>query len=145
MYNTEKYTFHSRKAAEEALEFLKRGVEKYEVVTLADFNDYCEISSDYRETKIGWFKNAINDAVITRMPNGWFIVISNPIEIEPINKPKVTYRDYYSTKKSPKDSSSEPLCITIHTEDIDNIDATLAEIFSYISTIKDRMVNLTIM
>ena len=141
MYNTEKYTFHSRKAAEEALDFLKRVVKDYGYVSLADLNDYCEIMSDYRENKFGWFKKAIDEAEVQYTGNGWFIVMSKPVSIDPTYGTKISYREYTPAKSS----TPEPLCITIHTNELDDVDATLAETFKYIYTIKDRMVNLTIM
>ena len=42
------------------------------------------------------------------------------------------------------DEHAEPIHITIHTTEVDDSDAVIAEVFKYVYTIKDRVVNISI-
>lgn len=143
MNNKKKYYFNTRGEAEEALDQIKRIANTYTYVSVADVADICGLSSSYKDNKLGWFESTLSDVYVTRCSDCYCITLPRPIPSGTDYPPKVTYREYSAAKKPT--ITPEPLCITIHTKDVDDIDATLAETFKYIYTIKDRMVNLTIM
>ena len=117
--------------AEDALDIIEQRVSDCKIITAYDVNQLYGAGSSSTDHCVGWTEAMMGDSEIRRVRNGYILSLPSPRSIKDLDKPET--------------STPEPLCITIHTEDIDNIDATLAEIFSYISTIKDRMVNLTIM
>lgn len=144
MYNCKSCTFISEYAAKSALERLKHIAKVYGFASLADYYDICEIDCSYTDTKIGWMYDTLKNVEISRINCCNYRINlprAIPMDTNPVaSVPKVTYREYTT-----KNSTPEPLCITIHTKELDDVDATLAETFKYIYTIKDRMVNLTIM
>ena len=145
MYICKDYGFISEDSAKNALDQLKRIAKTYGFATVADYYDICELHSSYTDNKVGWTYDTLNNITIScNNRYSYEINLPSPIPLDTEYKPKSTYREY-SHKYYNKKSTPEPLCITIHTNELDDVDATLAETFKYIYTIKDRMVNLTIM
>lgn len=142
MYN-KVYYFNTEEEANDALNKIKEIAEDYSMISLADVNESCGLVGPYTDRKVGWTKSTIDKICIVRDVNFYSIVLPRPIPIYD-EEPKVTYREHH-IKKPTLEKSPEPLHITIHTKDIDDVDEILAEIFSHISTVKDRMINLVIM
>jgi hypothetical protein len=127
----------SEDTAKETLNKLKRIAKEYGTVSLADYYEIREEDSSYIDNRIGWTYFMIkNTDIITDAHGCYHINFPRPITLD-------TYVGYKPVNT--KSTTPEPLCITIHTKELDDVDATLAETFKYIYTIKDRMVNLTIM
>lgn len=131
MDNTKHYYFYTRMDAEDILDIIKQRVSDCKIITAYDVNQLCGAGSSSTDHYIGWTETMIEDSEIRRVRNGYILSLPFPRSIKELDKPET--------------STPEPINIVIHTEDIDNLDTTLAEVFSYISTIKDRMINLTIM
>lgn len=142
MSNKYEYHFNTREAAEETLDTIKRIAEDYAYVSIADVADIFGLSSSYGDNKLGWTKESLKNVYVARDRYGYLITL--PLITYREYSPKIKYREY-SPKNYNENSTPEPLCITIHTKDVDSIDEVLADTFKYIYTIKDRMVNLTIM
>ena len=129
--------FRNEDTAKKTLNELKFIAKIYGNVTLADYYDIRKEGSSYTDNKIGWTYGMIkNTDIIACALGGYRIDFPRPVTLD-------TY--VASEPTNTKTTTPEPLCITIHTKDVDDIDAVLAETFKYIYTIKDRMVNLTIM
>lgn len=141
MYNFESMRFNSRGNVEDVLDKMKRIAENYGVVLVDDYKELCDVESNYMDTKYGWFQHMVEDAVIRRDYCGYFIDLPRPILIPDAQNDTPKYRPF--TCKTSTDP--QPIHITIHTNEISDLNETLAETFKYIYTIKDRMVNLTIM
>ena len=138
---TEKtYIFNTREEAEETLVKFNTIATDYGVISVEDTNDICGLTSSHTDKNIGWFKDDINHAHVTRTLMYWSISLPRPVPID-YEQHGVGYKKYFSGKKT----TVEPLHITIHVNDLEDPDAILAETFKYIYTITDRMVNLSIM
>lgn len=139
MYEVKKLYFNDKRDAEDNLSIMKDIAHNYGVVTVSDYYDICSSCPTYGidGKKYGWLEHSINQSVIVRdYALGWYIKLHNPVPL---------CQELREASHTSKNSIPEPLCITIHTKELDDPDATLAETFKYIYTIKDRMVNLTIM
>lgn len=147
MYYDSRVKFESRSTATDALKMLHEIADKYGYASVVDLHDLADVTSNYLDNARGWNAEDLDQAEITRICDGYTIKFpsTTPIAmlIHKSPKPKISYREYSAAKKPT--TTPEPISITIHTKDVDDIDTTLAEIFNYISTIKDRMINLTIM
>lgn len=143
MDNTRHYYFYTRMDAEDILDIIEQRVSDCKIITAYDVNQLCGAGSSSTDHYVGWTEAMIKDGEIRRVRDEYILSLPSPRSIKELDNPKISYREYSAAKKPT--TTPEPISITIHTEDIDNIDATLAEMFSYISTIKDRMINLTIM
>lgn len=128
MEHTRHYYFYTRMDADNTLDIIEQRVSNCKIITAYDVNQICGAGSSSTDHYVGWTESMIEDAVIRRIRDGYILSLPQPRSIKDLN-----------------DYTPEPLCITIHTKELDDPDATLAETFKYIYTIKDRMVNLTIM
>lgn len=128
MDNTRHYYFYTRMDAEDTLDIIEQRVSDCKIITAYDVNQLCGAGSSSTDHYVGWTEAMIEDSEIMRTRNGHILSLPQPRSIKELDN-----------------GTPEPLCITIHTNEVDDVDAILAETFSYISTIKDRMVNLTIM
>ena len=139
------FIFETRENAENTLSKLLYIADTYGSATLCDLDELCGLSSTYDHTKRFWTTTMIRGANILRVRDGWTIELPEPM-CKPPESAKVRYRSYNNpyVKPTPK-TPAEPLNIVIHTNDVDSPDETLADVFKYIYTIKDRMVNLSIM
>lgn len=66
--------------AEQVLDYLRRRIDDYEVATVADFYDAVEVTSDYTDTKYGWYD--LDDAYVRRVRDGFQIVLPRAENIE---------------------------------------------------------------
>lgn len=134
MGSTRSYYFYTKADAEYILHILEQSVSDYKIITAYDVNQLCGAGSSSTDHYVGWTEPMIKDAKIEMAQYGYILSLPCPRSIKGLNSCTPT-----------KSTTPEPLCITIHTKELDDVDATLAETFKYIYTIKDRMVNLTIM
>lgn len=143
MINCESVRFKNRGEVEEILDKIKRIAETYGAVSLEDYKGLCDIKADYMDTKYGWLEHEIEDSVICRDYYGYFINLPKPtlIHIDQNDTPKYTP---FASKPS-HDPELSTLNIVLHTNEVSDPDATLTEIFKHIQTIKDRMINISIM
>ena len=138
MYGRHRYFFNSRMEAEDALRAIKDMASTYACVTIYDVNEICGRQSSYLDTKNGWLEDSLKDVYVLRGRYNYHFELPRPIPI-------TADESVTSYQEDTNNSTVEPISITIHTKEVDNLNETLEEIFSYISTVKDRMVNLTIM
>lgn len=96
------------------------------------------------DSLFGWSNSMLDEARITIMNDGQYTLklpASKHIdELKHSENPKSELTYPVTTESAP-----EPLCVTIHTKELEDPDETLAKVFQYIYTIKDRIINLTIM
>lgn len=140
MYNYENMRFTNRGDAVDVLNRMEEIANTYDVVFVDDYNELCNITSEYMDTKYGWFKHAINAAVIRRDYYGYFIDLPKPTLIT--YGENDNHEDCSSTLSNP-----DLLSITIHVNEIDvyDPDEIITSVFKQVSQIKDRMINITIM
>lgn len=134
MYDYIHIRYKTSEKALEVLDQLKQLAKNYGFVTVADYNDITKIKSLYTDPKYGWLEYMIKEAIICNDNCGYYIGLPRPIII-PDDRDIIPSHD-------PEIST---LNIVLHTNEVSDPDATLAEIFKHILTIKDRMINLTIM
>lgn len=142
--------FATREDARDALDKALEIAETYGHVTLADIKDIARTKSYYVDNKLFWQSgdSLTDDSIILRTADGWIIRMpENYID----ERPRYGYyRDYaqrsyrYSKPMIKPDPEPQPLYITVNTESIDDVDETLANLFKYIYTITDRVVNISI-
>ena len=133
--------FATRGDAEAFLSEMLEIAEQYKRVTLADVHDLANKKSYYDDTKWYWNERDILIATIIRLQDCYTIELPNSKRLytdKPYVKSPINHEP--SVKPTP-----EPLNICVHINDLDDPDSVLADTFKYIYTIKDRMVNLTIM
>ena len=70
----------NRGDAEQVLDYLRRRIDDYEVATVADFYDAVEVTSDYTDTKYGWYD--LEDAYVRRVRDGFQIFLPRAEHIE---------------------------------------------------------------
>lgn len=63
----------TRGDAERALDYLLDRIDAYDVATVADFYDAVEVTSDYTDSKYGWYD--LGDAYVKRVRDGYTIVL----------------------------------------------------------------------
>ena len=143
--------FETRGEAEEVRDRLNEIADTYACATVADLKDLSGIIGTWTATKMFWTPVSLKHAEINRVREGWIINLPAPIIRDSstynptyTSKPaRVSYRDYSShvseTKTEPK-----PLWITINTEEIDDIEFVLTDLFNCIETVTDRDIHLTI-
>lgn len=149
-YDSDDHVLRGSFTIEEANTFIDRMrdiAREFGDVTVADVKDLVGIFGTYSDTYYGWWIADIDDIKMH----------ADEGNLEKINY--ITFPQPHSRKHSmrtdiPTDNPTpdtkpttekEPLCITIHINDLDDPDAVLADVFKHIYTIKDRMVNVTIM
>lgn len=128
-----------RADAEVILGKLRNIAELYGDVRVEDLLDISGVPHNYSKTnrEHGWKKEALKSVVIYRTRDAYEISFPVPILLTG-NLENNSIENHPTTEK-------EPLCITIHINDLNDPDAVLADVFKHIYTIKDRMVNVTIM
>lgn len=141
MYKFERIRFTNRTDADEIINRMDDIAERYGFVTVSDYKELCTISADFIDTKYGWLDHTVADAVVRRDYCGYFIDLPRPILFSDA-QPETTKYEPFSCK-TPADH--QPIYITIHTNEISELNETLAETFKHVSQIQDRTVNLTIM
>ena len=136
----------SREKAKEILVKLYEIAEMYGAVSVRDLYDICNLTSTYADSKKYWYGSTIKDAYMVQVKEGYRIHTPSYVDENDPSHEQYYTKVYDRTYDKPdSETSAEPLNVTIHTNEVDDADATLAEMFKYIHTIKDRMVNLTIM
>ena len=138
MYGRHRYFFNSRMEAEDALRAIKDTASTYACVTIYDVNEICGRQSSYLDTKNGWLEGSLENVYVLRGRYNYHFELPRPIPIT-ADESEISYHEISDN------TTADPLSITIHTNEVDNIDEILTKTFKHIRTIKDRMVNLTIM
>lgn len=123
--------FSTRSDAEDFLYQMLDDVKNYGTVTLADVLTMDGKRPDYADTRWYWNERDIRIAKIIRLEDCYTVEL-------PDSK-------HFDSRQSSTKSTPEPLNICIHVNDLEDPDAVIADTFKYIYTIKDRMVNLTIL
>ena len=126
--------------AEHICDRVKELINLYHYATVTDVKDLSGITGSYKDNGLRWYKEDI------RKIN---------IEVHGIRNGKLLYKIKFPSpkgnsldEKEPEQtviSTSEPLNITIHIDDLDDPDDTLAEVFKYVHTIKDRPIFISIL
>lgn len=134
----------TRKDATDILNRMLEIVEDYGYATVADLKDLSDIAGSYTDNKLQWAKANIVSAHISEDNDGTYrISLPAPTDTPPnYRRVPSTYRDTtaYSKVKHTKD----PINITIDIKELDDPANTLAEVFKYVYTIEDRVVNISI-
>lgn len=133
--------FFTRNDAKEFLYRMSKIAENYGDITLANVLEMFDIVSHYYDSMRYWTDEDVNNAIVVRVKRRYTIELPN-LKHRDTNKP---YVEPPVADKPSVDSTPEPLNICVHINDLDDTDSVLADTFKYIYTIKDRMVNLTIM
>lgn len=70
----------SRGDAEQVLDYLLGRIDDYEVATVADFYDAVEVTSNYTDTKYGWYN--LDNAYVRRVRDGFQVVLPKAGRLE---------------------------------------------------------------
>ena len=70
----------SRGDAERVLDYLRGRIDDYEVATVADFYDAVEVTSNYTDTKYGWYE--LDDAYVRRVRDGFQVILPKATHLE---------------------------------------------------------------
>lgn len=142
MYEYTKIYFKSRHKAVASLYKLRDLANNYGIVSVADYYEVCDDVPlcNYIDNKYGWPKMEIDLAhVALTERKDWVIVLPYPSLLEA----------EYDTKSSPTSYDKTPapdiLNITIMTNELESPGTYISDIFTQISKVKDRMINITIM
>ena len=142
MINMPKYYFESLRNAKDCMARLYKIAKQYGIVTLNDYHEICTnglTCGVYKDNKYGWSESQFNNArVEIDYLDRWYINLPDPIPL---------YSEDHTTAIEPEPSLPSPdiLNITIMTNEIENPDKYISDVFTHISKVKDRMINITIM
>ena len=143
MSNFERHLFISKEQAKVTLNRMLEVAAMYGYVTVADFNDLVKGRSEFEESKYGLSYKDLEKAHVlafyedAKESPKYYI---NFPEAHPLyNRAKL-----WESNPTPN-KPAEPLSITIYTEDVDDAANTIAEVFKYVYTIKDRPVHICLM
>ena len=129
--------FGTRDQAKTILNRLLEIAADYHYASVADLKDLCDIKSDYLDNKLRWSESTIRSAEVLHEVYGtWKIRLPIPGDDASAIKQAV-YKSFHKPE-------SEPLNISVDTNEIDDVDNVLAEVFKYVYTIKDRAVFINI-
>lgn len=81
-HDLDEIILENRVDAEEVLDRMMAWIDKYEVVSLAEYYELCGISGNYTDSKFGWRDpRDIRDATINRARGGGFVIRMPPPEV----------------------------------------------------------------
>lgn len=143
MYKYDKCYFTCESAANDKLEEMVTRAIEYGCVSIADYYEICNVyfcyGHRYTDTKYGWLRYHLSNARVDVDHLGrWYISLPRAIPLD-------SYNIADSNEDHESQTEPQPINIAIHTNEISDLNKTLAETFKYIYTIQDRTVNLTIM
>ena len=143
MYEYDKCYFTCESAANDKLRKMVDQAIKYGCISIADYYEICNVSFNYghryMDNKYGWLRYHLSGARVDVDYLGrWYISLPRAIPLD-------SYNISDSNEDHKTQTEPQPIYITIHTNEISDLSKTLAETFKYIYTIKDRIVNLSIM
>ena len=133
--------FSTRSDAENCLSQMLEIAARYGIVTLADVCCLVYKYSRYGDNKRYWDEKDLENAKVICLEDCYTIELPDSKCFD-ANKPSVNPDINHESSVKP---TPESLNICIHINELDDPDSVLADTFKYIYTIKDRMVNLTIM
>lgn len=136
------YVFDSRHGAEEALDELKQIAMSFGSVNSIDFAWVVgEDTSRILSTSIFWVTDfEMRQARVAKVKDGW-VIITPTTHLQTDGNNKNTEVEQHEENEL----SSEPIFITIHTSELASPETYISAIFKNVNSIKDRMVNITIM
>lgn len=138
--------FYRRDDAESALNELVEIAEKYDYVTVADYEDVCDIEhSSYVANKYGWMLCDIKRAHVCITPGGhsWEIMLPAPYNLTKDifrSRAAMSVHAHFPAKNKP----GEPISIDIYTKEILNMDVVDEFVDKVVRGNPDRPVNIHI-
>lgn len=134
------YAFESRRAAETVLHELEQIAMTYGLVRSIDFawivgKEISRILSPFGITDF-----EMRQARVARVKAGW-VIITPTIHLLDENGKNTEIEQ----QNEENELSSEPIFITIHVKELESPGTYISDIFKNVNSIKDRMVNITIM
>ena len=130
--------FNTRAEAEDALWKLEEYAKTYGSACVSELYELAGLGGSFLATKYMWLPHQLKSCTVLRVGDGY--IIDLPPASHDGSTTKVTYRDYYSKKPTPK---PEPLTITINTDELTDFEFVLSETFKCIRTISDRPVYIS--
>ena len=156
------YVFDSRHGAEEALDELKQIAMSFGSANSIDFAWVVgEDTSRILSTSIFWVTDfEMRQARVDKVKEGW-VIITPTAHLQTDENNKNAEVDQNENNKNNKNNennenteveqrneenglSSEPIFITIHLKELESPWTYISDIFKNVNSIKDRMVNITI-
>lgn len=130
------------KNGKEALKYLRH------LFNVAVANHHVLVSDVYDELGItvhdgdkmrGWTPTLVKAGNVVKKNGKWTIEFPDTMHVTELEK------HFYKISKPAPQTDPQPIYITIHTNEVSDLNTTITDIFKHIQTIKDRIVNLTIM
>lgn len=143
MINFKLHYFDSKDDANVILNRILEMATMYGYVTVADFNELVGHDSEFEENKYGLSYKDLEKAHVlafyedAKEPPKYYISL-------PKAHPLYNRDKLWQSNPTPN-KPAEPLSITIYTEDVNDVANTIAEVFKYVYTIKDRPVHICLM
>lgn len=109
---------------------------KYGYASVADLKELTRTTSDYEDNRYGWDNLRLSKATISGSTGCYILSLPNAVNIGSLEK---------TPHPRSQTSITTPLQINFYPNDLKDPNETLAEVFKYVYTIKDREVRLTIM
>ena len=116
---------------------LSQIIHEYGCATMADLKDICGLPVDMEDREIGWIMDIATNAL---QKDGERYTITLPCAL-PLGDTEAS--DPEEPAEEARDETN-PVHITIHTNLINDPDAVIADVFKYVYTIKDRVINISI-
>lgn len=146
-----KFYFSNIKDADYFCDSVVEIAKQYGTIRLSDLYDLTGEASDYLSCKYIWTKDTIIYDMTREFDSRCGYYVEFP---EPDQHPaptRISYKDYYATKtprstvytKKPH-AHTEPIHITILTDNIENVDEVIDKVIERANQIKDRIVSVTI-
>lgn len=143
--------FATKEAAETIIKQLIDIANNYGQIFVTDLKDLAGMYPDYNDTRYGWLPSMVkrSDMGPLRVRDGWIINLPTPLHIATDSTTGAIYISTNSTEMDRVEQTDSddtvPIHITMHTKLVDDPAEVIAEVFKYAYTIKDRVVNITIM
>lgn len=110
-------------------------------VTLANIRALAGLDYKYTDTRTWWTYDSLRHTGVAKLSGGYGIMLPPPSS----RHSKVMYTEYRPSQRYAPKPTVEPISIVIHTGEVDDPGEVIADVFKYAYTIKDRMVNISIM
>lgn len=78
--NFDDIILETRGDAEQVLDYLFERIDSYDVATVADLYDAVEVTSDYTDTKYGWYD--LSDAYVKRCRDGYQLILPKAEQLD---------------------------------------------------------------
>jgi hypothetical protein len=145
--DTKEFIIDTHENAADILNRMKEIANDYGFASLMDLKDLIGLVSVYGDRYYRWTEPMLRHGAVCRVRDGWVVDLPAPIfeTPEPDYKPRanISCKRYPKTDSTPK-PESKPIYIVVNTEEVDDVDNTLATVFKYVYTISDREVHITV-